>query len=182
MVRRMAWLLLWVLVPAQVAADPCALPEVPRAEIQHALGMLGHAPPPRVVVPPSRFRGLLPTRLSVTVRNGVFDQTGYYLGATSLSERLMSGTDTGFAVRMDWDLRPLWWLPAAPYVVPDQHLARAERAEHLAERIALQLNQLRKAESLALQVSEGDLLCREARSDAEAALLVIEAVLNAARP
>ena len=158
------------------------LPEAPTTQIEHALGTLAHAPPPRVVSPPSRYRGLLPTRLSVSVRDGTFDQTGYYMGATSLSERLMSGTDTGVTVRMDWDLRPLWWTPTGTYTAPDQHLARAERAEHLAERIALQLNQLRKAESLALQTSAGDLLCREAQGDAEVALLVIAAVVNAARP
>ena len=183
MVQRVGILwLLWVWVPLNAHAEPCSLPEAPTAQVEHALGVLSHAPPPRIFVPPSRLRGLLPTHLSMGVHNGVFDQTGYYLGATSTSERLAAGTSTGWSMTMRWDLRPLWNAPLTAFATPDQHLARAERVEHLAERIAIQMNRLRKAESLAMQVSAGDLLCQEAQADAETALLVIAAVLNAARP
>ena len=181
MVRQVVWVWLLVLVPAHVQAEPCALPEAPMAQIEHALAMVGRAPPPRVVVPPSRLRGLLPTRMVMGMRNGAFDEVAWYMVATP-TEKISNGTNIGWTLRFDWDLRPLWASPLPTFVAPDQHLARAERVEHVAERVAVQLNQLRKAQSLALQVSAGDLLCREAQGDAESALLVIAAVLNAAKP
>jgi len=167
--------------PLPIIAEPCQIAAVPMPEIQHALGVLSQAPPPRPFVAPSRLRSLVPMRVSMGVRNTAYDQSAYYMGATSLSERASGGTDTGWWVRLDWDLRPLWWtsLPAAPPA--DQTLNRAERTERLAERLSIQLGHWHKAESLALQVSDGDLLCREAQADAETALLVIAAVLNAAR-
>ncbi len=175
-------LLLWVLMPRHALAEPCSLPEAPTAQIEHALGVLSHTPPPRVYAPPSRLRGLLPTNFVFGVHSGVSDQTGYYLGATSVSERVAASATTGWSAHLRWDLRPLWSPTPMLMPTPDQHLARAERVEHLAERVAMQLNRLRKAASLAMQVSSGDLLCQEAQADAETALLVIASVLNAARP
>jgi hypothetical protein len=174
-------MMLWMWLPAIARAEACVLPEAPLPQVEHALGMLAHAPPPRVYMPPSRWRGLLPTRMVAGMRNGAFDEVAWYMANTP-TEKLSNGTNIAWTLRFDWDLRPLWERQLPPIAVPDQHLARAERVEHLAERIALQLNQLRKAQALALQVSAGDLLCREAQSDAEAALLVIASVLNAARP
>lgn len=168
-------------LPAALCAEPCVLPEAPMAQIQHALGVLAHAPPPRVFMPPSRWRGLLPTRMISGFRNGAYDEIAWYMTSVP-EEKISNGTNIGWSLRFDWDLRPLWANPLTPVTAPDQHLARAERVERLASRIAIQLNSLRKAESLAMQVSDGDLLCREAQSDAEAALLVIGSVLNAARP
>ncbi len=181
MVWRVACVWLLVLVPARAGAEPCALTELPMAQIQHALASLAHAPPPRVFVPPSRLRGLLPTRMVAGMRNGAFDEVAWYMANTP-TEKLSNGTNIGWTLRFDWDLRPLWASAGPPLVAADQHLARAERVEHVAERVALQLNHWRKAESLALQVSAGDLLCREAQADAEAALLVLVSVLEAARP
>ena len=178
---------MWALAlvwPAQIvgAAEPCALPPLPLGEIRQALSALSQAPPPRPWSPPSRLRGLLPAHVSMGVRNGIYDQAGWYAGATSLSERATSRVDTGWWLRMDWDLRPLWW-PGQPLHPPaDQHLARAERAERLAERVSAEVRSVHKAQSLALQVSEGDLLCKEAQAEVEAALVVIESVLVAARP
>ena len=179
-VRVFAVVLLLLPNPWLLAA-PCVLPRAPQAELERALAILAQPPPQRVIQPPSRWKGLLPTRLSMGVRNGTFDQNGYYIGSSSLSERTLGGTDTGWWLRMDWDLRPLWWTAQATAPASDVHLIRTERAEHLAERVGVQLNHLRKAESLALQVSDGDLLCQEAQADAEAALLVIGTVLNAVR-
>jgi hypothetical protein len=175
------WMVLWMWLPAIARAEPCVLPEAPLPQIERALGLLAQSPPPQVFVAPSRLRALLPTRMTAGMRNGAFDQVAWYM-ATTPTEKISNGTNIGWTLHLDWDLRPLWASPLPPMTMPDQHLARAERVEHLAERIALQLEHLRKAESLALQVSEGDLLCREAQSDAEAALLVIASVLTAARP
>ena len=137
MVRQVVWVWLLVLVPAHVQAEPCALPEAPMAQIEHALAMLGRAPPPRVVVPPSRLRGLLPTRMVMGMRNGAFDEVAWYMVATP-TEKISNGTNIGWTLRFDWDLRPLWASPLPTFVAPDQHLARAERLHRAGIGLALQ--------------------------------------------
>lgn len=174
-------LLLSSFLVRSLRAEPCTLPPIPMAELQQSLAAMSRTPPPRIVQPLSRWRGLLPVRLMMGMRNGTFDETAWYM-TTTPTEKIASGTNLGWSLRMDWDLRPLWASQTPVFLPGETHLARAERAVHLAERVGAQLQTLRKAEALAMQLENGDLLCKETQAEAEAALLVLQTVLEAAKP
>lgn len=163
-------------------ASPCQLPPAPMAELQQALGALGRTPPPKVVQNPSRWLALLPAHVSAGIRDARLEQTSWFVSETSLTQRVSDGASLAWSVRLDWDLRPLWLMPSQRVLPGESRLEHAQKAEHLAERIGNHLQVLRKAEALAVQLQEGDLLCRETQAEAEAALLVLGTVLHAARP
>ena len=180
--------LLWLAVlglgalPSRLArAEPCVLQDVSMTVLREALRRLTQ--PTAVLAPdePSRWRGLLPTRMNVLLRGG--QRAGTYVTAVGTpSERDVYLADQGIALRFDWDLRPLWAIHRGPRAQsPEAVLTHAVHAEELAARVARQLASLRKAQSLALLADDGDPVCQDARADAEAALLVLESVVSSAR-
>ena len=162
-------------------AEPCVLPDVSMPVLREALQRL--TLPPRVVAPPepSRWRGLLPTRMYVLLRGG--QRAGNYTNEIGPPlERDVYLVDQGLSLRFDWDLRPLWAPAHAPrQPSADVYLSHAVHAEELAARVARQLKELRKAQGLAQMAVDGDPVCQDARADAEAALLVLESVVASAR-
>ena len=172
----------WLLAAWPAHADVCRIAPVPMAALQTALTTLGRTPPPRVVHAPSRWLALLPTRLSAGMRDSRIEQTSWFISESSLTEKLSAGNVVGWTLRMDWDLRALWYTHDAQVIAGEPRLNHAQNVAHLAERVGVHLQTLRKAEALAMQLQEGDLLCQETQAEADAALLVLQTILQAARP
>jgi hypothetical protein len=176
--------LVWL--PAWVRAAPCRVVTLPHEPVLAALQRAGQAPaavrPPPA---PSRWWVLAPTNVSLTARDGVRQSLGYVdLASGMVSERTAMLADTGLAIRLDWDLRPLWQpRPTAPLVSAearlDQRLAAHLRLEQLAQRTADHWLALRKAGALARGLQEGEPLCWEAQAEAEAAALALLALQSA---
>lgn len=169
---------------AAAMAQPCHLPDLAVAPLQAALARMSR--PPLLPPPsPSRWRALLPGRVSLGARQGLSDGLGWSAtaGATTTSERMAQSVERAYSVRIDWDLRGLWTVePARPGPTPADRLQQAANAEQLADKMGKHWKRLRAAQGVALQTVAGDLLCAEALSDAEAAILALQAVLDAARP
>lgn len=169
-------------LPARLArAEPCLVADVSMPVLREALRRLSQ--PPVVVAPdePSRWRGLLPTRMNVLLRGG--QRAGTYVTAVGTpSERDVYLADQGMTLRFDWDFKTLWTAPRGPRAPsPEALLNHAVHAEELSARVARQLASLRKAQSMAQLAENGDPVCQDARADAEAALLVLESVVASAR-
>lgn len=157
-------------------ALPCRTPHVPATAVARAIDAFDA----QDGTPSSwrRLGALLPSRVSVAGRQGLSENAGYYVGTTTgtQSERGLFSQQTGFDVRITWDLTPLWraddrrWREGA--------MARALRRERLAERAGVHLRRLRRAQLAAANHEAGSGLCARAQADAEAATLGLLAVLG----
>lgn len=156
----------------------CEVGDLPEGALDSALAALTRAPP--VTSPGRRWTALLPDRVSLGLREQLQEGTGAYLGSTGLlTERAAATAATGYSVKLDWDLKPLWSPPPRPPPPSiEQRLETALKAEQLTARVAGHLRKLRAAQSVATQVRAGDPACFDAQADAEAALVVLLAVLR----
>jgi hypothetical protein len=173
-------MVLWACVrPEPLWADPCPVPDAPAAVVDQVLTRWARPTVPLSRPSPARWTALLPARVTAGARDGDHAGTGYYLGVSgSESMRGLWGRDRALFVRAEWDLRPLWQ-PAALPETATATAGHAEKVEEIARRAAAQVKALRKAQIQALAVREGEVGCRDAQADAEAALIVLHALLAA---
>jgi len=170
-----------VAVTTPAWSEPCVLPDVSMPVLREAMARLTRPAALAAAPEPGRWHALLPSRVNLLVRGG--ERAGTYTNEVGPAlERDLYVADRGMTVRLDWDLRPLWAPPLGPRQPPaDLYLNHAVHAEELANRVARQLKDLRKAQAVALVALNGDPVCHDARADAEAALLVLESVVSSAR-
>ena len=160
-----------------VRTSPC---EVVRVDSERVSKLLGRwRTPPPAPSRPGLWRVLLPRRVALTRRDQDYDGVGWYAGSTGTeSERGLFGNTRGYSVTVQWDLAPLW---SARPARPDP-LARAERMERVASRLALAHERLLRASSEAGRLSRSDPRCPRLRARARSALLVLRAVLGPVGP
>lgn len=167
---------------ADARAATCPVADLGGTEIllllqRLARPVLVHAPSP------SRWLALVPQQVGLTVQNGERASLGWTETLTTSSDRFSLYASWAVALRFSWDLKDLV-RPALPEPVPttEQRLQWALHTESLASRLSVPLRQLRRAQLLAATVESGDPACADAQADAEAALLVLQAVRIAAQP
>lgn len=160
------------------ASHPCEVGDLPDGLLESALATLTR--PVTVTAPGWRWTALLPDRVSLGLREQLQEGTGAYLGSTGLlSERAAATAATGYSLKLDWDLKPLWTPPPRPLPLSiEQRLEASLKTEQLAAKLAGHLRKLRAAQAVATQTRAGDPACFDAQADAEAALVTLVAVLR----
>ncbi len=178
----LAALLAMALLAGQALAATCPMADLGGSDILQLLQQLGR-PTLAQPEPQSRWAALLPQQVGLTVHNGQRASVGWTDTPTTSTERYGQYASWGVSVRLGWDLKELLRpapLPQLP--TTDQRLQWALHTESLASRLAVPLRQLRRAQLLATTAQRGDPVCAEAQAEAEAALLVLQAVRIAAQP
>ena len=167
-------------VDAQAA--PCPMPDLGGAEILQLIQQLGR-PVLAQPAPQSRWTALVPQQVGLSMNSGERASLGWTDTLTTSTDRFSQYASWGVSVRFSWDLKDLM-RPAQPALQPttEQRLQWALHTESLASRLAQPLRQLRTAQLLASTAQRGEPMCAEAQADAEAALLVLQAVRIAAQP
>lgn len=177
------WLMaLAVLWPVAAGAQPCSMPDLGGTEILQLIQQIAR---PAVAQPQvaSRWTALVPQQFGLTVHGGERASLGWTDTLTTSTERFSQYASWGVSMRFGWDLRDLVRpAPAALQPTTEQRLQWALHTESLASRLAQPLRLLRTAQLLAATAQRGDPICAEAQADAEAALLVLQAVRVAAQP
>lgn len=183
---RVAIFLLAAAVPLRVSADPAAKPctvaDVPNAAVRQAFAVaerpIAWIPPP----PRSKWSVLVPAKVGLWLHDGVRAGIGWTDSFAGQSGRWTQFDDQFVRLLITWDLRPLTAQPPARR--PPDLAERIEpliKVEQLAQRAAEAIRALRKAQALAATTAEGEPLCREMQGEAEAAALILDALIAAAR-
>ncbi len=159
---------------------PCKVADVSTAAIRAALARAVQPTAWQPPAPTSRWWLLVPATVALGLHDGVHAGTGWTDTLAGGSGR-WSQLDSQWArLTLSWDLRPLLATPA-PRPPPDaaQRLEPIIKVESIAVRAADALRALRKAQALAAQAPAGDPMCRDAQAEAEAAALVLDALVAA---
>ncbi len=171
---------------AALAADPlpkpCQVADVATVDVRDAFA---RAVRPVVVLPPppvQRWVAWVPVQVALGLHDGVRSALAFSETLAGSSGRWTQFDDQSVRLTIAWDLRPLT-AQALPRPVADmsQRLEPLLRVEQLALRAADALRALRSAQLLAATATQGEPLCRQAQGDAEAAALVLDALIAAAR-
>lgn len=168
---------------AASAADlpaPCAVADVStqavRAALARAVQPVAWLPPP----PKSNWWLLVPASVGLGLHDGVHAGTGWIDTVAGGSGRWTQMDSQWARLTLSWDLRPLLVAPT-PRPPPDvaQRLEPIIKVESIAVRAADALRALRKAQALAAMATAGDPMCKDAQAEAEAAALVLDALVAA---
>ncbi len=159
---------------------PCTVADVPTQAVRAALARAVRPIPWQAPPPQSRWWLLVPASVGLGLHDGVHAGTGWTDTLAGGSGR-WSQLDSQWArLTLAWDLRPLLATPP-PRPPPDaaQRLEPIIKVESIAVRAAEALRALRKAQALAALAVAGDPMCKDAQAEAEAAALVLDALVAA---
>lgn len=167
---------------AEPPPQPCVVADVPAEAVRDAFARAVrpvYVPPPP---PVRRWVAWVPVHVGVGLHDGVRSALGWSETLAGPSGRWSQFDDQWVRLTIAWDLRPLTAEPP-PRPVADmaQRLEPLLRAEQLAMRAAESVKSLRSAQLLASSALAGDPLCRQAQGEAEAAALVLDALIAASR-
>ncbi|MBM4344842.1 MAG: hypothetical protein FJ100_15855 [Deltaproteobacteria bacterium] len=176
---------LLVLPPRPSAAGepppaPCAVADVATQAVRAALAravrpMTWQPPPPR-----SAWWLLVPATVGLGLHDGVHAGTGWTDTLSGGSGRWSQFDSQWARLTLSWDLRPLAVNPSSkPPPDAAQRLEPMIKIESVAVRAADALRALRKAQALAASTTAGDPMCKDAQAEAEAAALVLDALVAA---
>ncbi|MSQ83974.1 MAG: hypothetical protein EXR77_14015 [Myxococcales bacterium] len=171
------------LAGAEAPVPPCVVADVTTAAIRQAFALAVRPTSPLPAAPaPSAWWVLVPTHINLGMHDGVRAGLGYTDSQSGGAGRWTQFDDQWLRLSLSWDLRPL--VPSAgSKVAPDwgQRLEPLIKVESLATRAADAVRTLRKAQTVAASAVAGEALCRQAQGEAEAAALILDALIAAVR-